>query len=275
LREPPPRPRPTRIVALPSSLFAADPPIVRAIKTGWVARALTVFRVEEVIIYLDRGDRKGATYLRDLLEYADTPQYLRKRLIPKKASLKYAGVLPPLRAPHHPTLNGRCFAQHYREGVVVKRLGDRVWVDVGLKEPVVVRTSAKLGQRVTVQMAEKPRVVPRSEVPYYWGYSVSIAESLREVVETSDADVRIATSRLGQDIRALLRPLKESLKASRRLLVAFGAHDRGLWEIAREEDASLDELFDYVINFIPHQGSFTVRSEEALWATLSILNTIA
>jgi len=230
--------------------------------------------VEEVIIYLDRGDREGAVYLKDLLEYADTPQYLRKRLIPVKASLKYAGVLPPLRGPHHPTLDGRCFTPHYREGVVVKRVGDKAWVDVGLEKLIVVRTSAKPGQRVTVRMAEKPRVVPKSEVPYYWGYSVTITGGLREAVRISGADVKIATSRLGQDVRTVLRALKETLGASRRLLVAFGAHDRGLREIAEEEGVRLDELFDHVINFIPHQGSFTVRSEEALWVTLSILNTL-
>jgi len=55
--------------------------------------------------------------------------------------------------------------------------------------------------------------------------------------------------------------------------VAFGSR-KGLFEIARNEGVDLFSLFDLVINFIPSQGTYTVRTEEALPISLSILNLI-
>ena len=40
-----------------------------------------------------------------LLEYLDTPQYLRKKIYPKLESLKYVGKLHPIRSPHHKDKN--------------------------------------------------------------------------------------------------------------------------------------------------------------------------
>jgi predicted SPOUT superfamily RNA methylase MTH1 len=56
------------------------------------------------------------------------------------------------------------------------------------------------------------------------------------------------------------------------VLVAFGAPTRGLYEIAKDEGVKLVELVDFVVNTIPAQGTETVRTEEALLATLAILN---
>ncbi|RUM47233.1 MAG: hypothetical protein DSY37_02975, partial [Hyperthermus sp.] len=54
--------------------------------------------------------------------------------------------------------------------------------------------------------------------------------------------------------------------------VLFGAPDRGLFEIAREERLELNSHVDYVLNTIPGQGTRTVRVEEAVAATLAIIN---
>jgi len=56
------------------------------------------------------------------------------------------------------------------------------------------------------------------------------------------------------------------------VLVVFGAPSRGLHEIAKEEGAELGEIVDFVVNMIPEQGTVTVRTEEALLASLAILN---
>ncbi len=59
---------------------------------------------------------------------------------------------------------------------------------------------------------------------------------------------------------------------SQQVLVAFGAPSRGLHEIVKEEGARLEDLVDFVVNTIPEQGTATVRTEEALLASLAILN---
>jgi len=55
-------------------------------------------------------------------------------------------------------------------------------------------------------------------------------------------------------------------------LVAFGAPSRGLHEIAEDEGLRLGSIVDFVVNTIPKQGTATVRTEEALLASLAIFN---
>jgi predicted SPOUT superfamily RNA methylase MTH1 len=54
--------------------------------------------------------------------------------------------------------------------------------------------------------------------------------------------------------------------------VAFGAPSRGLHEIAQDENLKLENIADFVVNMVPNQGTVTVRTEEALLASLAILN---
>ena len=55
-------------------------------------------------------------FLARILQYVECPQYLRKRLFPMHPDLQFAGLLPPLDAPHHLR---RGDVSCYREGVVV------------------------------------------------------------------------------------------------------------------------------------------------------------
>jgi len=57
-------------------------------------------------------------------------------------------------------------------------------------------------------------------------------------------------------------------------LVAFGAPTQGLYEILDREHAKLEDVADFVVNTVPGQATETVRTEEAVYATLSILNTL-
>jgi predicted SPOUT superfamily RNA methylase MTH1 len=61
-------------------------------------------------------------------------------------------------------------------------------------------------------------------------------------------------------------------KKANRALVAFGAQARGLHEIVNSEGANLLDVADFVVNMVPDQGTETVRTEEALFASLAVLN---
>ncbi len=52
----------------------------------------------------------------------------------------------------------------------------------------------------------------------------------------------------------------------------FGAPSRGLHEIVQDEGLNLADIADFTVNMVPNQGTVTVRTEEALFASLAILN---
>ena len=66
--------------------------------------------------------------------------------------------------------------------------------------------------------------------------------------------------------------ISQRWQKAEKTLVAFGAPSRGLHEIVKDEGLRLEDVSDFVVNTIPDQGTATVRTEEALLATLTVLN---
>ena len=56
--------------------------------------------------------------------------------------------------------------------------------------------------------------------------------------------------------------------------MAFGSPDEGVPEIIARAGDNISELMNFNLNTIPDQGVETVRTEEALWASLSALNLL-
>ena len=84
----------------------------------------------------------------------------------------------------------------------------------------------------------------------------------------------IATSRRGKPVRDVLDDLSLRWKSAQRPLVLFGSPSEGVPEILAKERADLTEKVDFNLNMIPNQAVETVRTEEAVLATLSILNLL-
>ncbi|CAD7696472.1 unnamed protein product [Ostreobium quekettii] len=138
--------QPTLSIAVPGSVIdntqsVEQATMVRKMKAevaGQIARAAAVFNVNEVVVVDDSGSSQqgrvgyGAAFLARLLQYQETPQYLRKLLIPVHPDLKYAGLLHPLDIPSHMRATEW---REYREGVVLDCLGGAgAKVEVGLSE---------------------------------------------------------------------------------------------------------------------------------------------
>ncbi len=268
-------------VALPASL-TLDVPHLRekTSRIGLVARALALFRADRTLVYQDqRGDRalEEGRLFEKILRFQEAPQYLRKYLFKMDPDLKYAGVLPPLRSPHHPNREDPRPGQ-LREGVVVSS-GPVSRVDAGFGDPVAVAFRLGESDRVTVRVT---RVRPSLEgervdaggLHIYWGFRVSLeTRTLGEVIRKGDQDLTISTSRKGKDIRQVLDGLRERWKLSNRVLLMFGSPREGIPEILARENVNLSEL-DFNLNTIPNQGVETARTEEALLATLGVLNML-
>jgi len=274
-------------IAIPASLVSDVPHLrEKTLKIGLVGRAAAIFRVNEIIVFPDIpkvNQKRDIDLISTVLSYMETPQYLRKRLFKIRPELKYAGVLPPLRTPHHP-LTGQIKnlkVGEYREGATVSLIGDGTLVDIGVEQPILV-PNAKLNPntRVTVKITElgerpKAALTNRNQIETYWGYRVTVSNlPFGQLIKKRAFDLVIATSRHGKALKEVFNELKSRWKNSRRILVAFGAPTQGLYEIAAYEGLKLEEIAHFVVNTIPDQGTETVRTEEALYASLAILNTM-
>jgi hypothetical protein len=272
-------------IAIPASLVLDIPHLrEKTARIGLIGRAAAIFRVNEVIIFPDVpavNQTRDVNLIFTVLSYMETPQYLRKYLFKVKPELRYVGILPPLRTLHHPVtkklrdLN----VGEFREGVTVSRVKEGVLVDIGVERPFLVENKEiKLNRRVTVRTtatSPKPEAVMlnRKEVPTYWGFQVITSDMpFGQLVKQRGFDLVIATSRLGTPFANIKETILTHWKNAYQVLVAFGAPARGLYEIAKLENIVLDQIANFVVNMIPSQGTETVRTEEAVYASLAVLN---
>ena len=249
-------------VFIPDSLLEETSDLkLKAYKVGQIARACAIFGVEHIWIY-KAGGRDGRL-IKTLLEYVETPQYLRKRIFPIMPELRYAGVMPPLQIPSHKEKTSPRIGE-IREGFAFRR-GKKIFADIGLDRPALVKGIAEEGRGTFKIISVKPlRVVP-AEPPGYWGYKVHWSKkSLAKTLKNADLDVVIATSRRGVDVRDAEAPLEGEAG------IVFGSPRKGVFEILEEFKEKHE--FDLVLNTIPNQKTRTVRTEEAVLATLAIFN---
>ena len=279
-----------------------------AVLGAQLARACALFRVDEVVVVDDcrsPGAKAGsvsraAAFLARVLQYMETPQYLRRALIPRHPDLRHAGLLPPLNAPHQPLATEWT---RYREGVALDGGGRGGWcVDVGLDLPAAVDEVLRPGVRLTVDMGRQNRLkrkrageaprgppdgkyypakvsnpqAPREVLGEYWGFTVRLAETLENALRDGahEYDFKLGTSERGEKYRDWAAPAPVGLPRFQHLLVAFGGPE-GL-ERAVEQDPntsgrSLEDIFDACANTCPRQGCRTIRTEEALLISLAHL----
>jgi methyltransferase len=269
-------------VALPAS-FTRDIPHLRekTSRVGIVARALAIFRVDEAIIYDDGNDRiseKEGRLFQKLLAYQETPQYLRRELFARDPDLQFAGILPPLRLPSHPGIEKPRIGL-VREALVIET-GASSEVNAGFRSPVRVASRLKPSDRITVRLTRtEPRLqgelVDPSRLPIYWRFRVTRTDStLGRLIRREKRDLTISTSRKGRNIREVARDVSIRWKSSERPIVLLGSPDQGVPEILSREGLDVKEECDFNLNTIPNQAVETVRMEEALLATLSVLNLL-
>jgi predicted SPOUT superfamily RNA methylase MTH1 len=272
-------------IAIPASIVSDVPHLrEKTSKIGFIGRAAGIFMVDEIIIYLDNpcvNQKADMDLIATLLSYMETPQYLRKKLFGLRPELRYAGVLPPLRTPHHP-LNRKIKSLkvgEYREGVTLSKTKAVVLVDVGVEQPAFISNARlPIGKRVTVRITKvdkrvEAELASRNEIPEYWGYIVTAEKlSFRKMVKTRGFGLTFATSKYGVPLFNVAEEIAERWRKAGTILVAFGAPTQGLYEIVEQDGFDLEEIVDFVVNTVPMQGTETIRTEEALVASLAVLN---
>lgn len=270
-------------IAIPTSIIADIPHLrEKTSKIGLIGRSAAIFRVSQIIVYPDDPSIDQSNDLRlitTLLSYLETPQYLRKNSFKLQPELRYVGIIPPLRTPHHPTrksLNKQLSV--YREGLVLGKSKQGIHVDVGLRKSVLLpNRNFPIGKRVTLKITRindqvTGKLVDRSEIPEYWGYTILAKNRpLGKTLTKVFFDLKIATSKYGATFKSAVQKMVPKWKNANSVLIIFGAPSQGLHKILQYEQLDLNKEMDFVINTIPHQGTATVRTEEAIIASLSLI----
>jgi len=284
-RAPPKRKRRLSI-AIPASLTEDTPHLrEKTYKIGLIGRASSIFRVEQIMIYFDkpRQDQvKDAELAAAILRYMDTPQYLRKALVEIEPQLRFVGILPPLRSPHHQLTRDLRNVKigMLRQGVVVGHRDGYSIVDIGLGKTAFTHGSLPANRRVTVMLTKidseiEAAKLDEAEIRIYWGYNVTVTKlPLAESTRKFGFDLVVSTSRYGKSINEVFPKLQSVYERSKEILLVFGSPAEGLKDILAQEGVDLDEYADFDVNMIPNQGVETIRTEEAVCSSLSLLNLL-
>ena len=269
-------------VAIPdSSLSDEQTKRDKSVKISQFARCCSIFRVKRIYIYhdsLSQFESDDSDLLKTILRFLDTPQYLRRVLYPKMPQLEYAGILHPIKAPHHRPQEDIRHVKggDVRTGVIVKIKG-QPFVEVGLGSLIPFFGQGFEGKKVNAKFTSpypnlKTIEAAEEDIYEYWGYEVKEVPSLVKLLASVENTEVVVTSRKGSYFKNVQPKFAERANNVHNILVVFGAPKHGVHEILAKEGASA-KPYEYVVNMFPNQGTETVRLEEAMLGTLAILNS--
>ncbi len=275
------RNKPFISIAIPSSLISEAADLrEKTRKVGYIGRAAAIFRVEEIMIYVDDNDENAETIAK-ILNYQEIPPYLKRRIFGKDSVLKYAGIIPPLKTPHH--INPRVYGLDIREGIVEYSDDVKSIVDVGLdKKGIIYGSMQPIKTRITVKIVRETqgyyilKPIKRDEVEVYWGFIVKKFNSLQNLAEYSIHNnyTVIGASKKGLMLYRIESELGHALISTEKILLLFGGPKLDIDEIALNEGINIGRYCHYIVNFVPRQGVESIRTEEAIFIVLSLINYI-
>ena len=264
-------------IFIPNSFLSESKDLkIRTYKVGILGRALAIFQADNVIIYNDNHDKNedgdlDGDFIAEVLSYMNTPQYLRKKAFPIRPELKHVGILPPLRTPHHP-VNNQPDVGDYRQGFTVKRNKKGTFVDIGMDKLAFCKEQLSVKRifdfKITKIAKKEVIVTPDKPDDVYWGYNVmSSNKSLKNSLKLIKPNLVVETTRYGDYIDSIFDELKPKVDESKSIAILFGGPYSSI-----QEDVSNPNWDLVKVNTIPNQGTETVRTEEAVVATLSLFN---
>ena len=288
-------------VAIPDSSLSDEKNLrEKTIKIGRFARVFSIFGVNKVIIYKDpttKNMNSDKLLMKLILDFLNTPQYLRKSIYPLNHELSYIGLLPPIRAPQHKkkVKLSEVKAGELRIGLIYhkKSLLNQIsnnkkfiidwrnktyeyYVDVGLDSPIPFLGQGKDGQKIIVKFIDSYpnlKAIQTTETDIekeYLGYDILSINSIDEFIKKIDQKTFVVfTSKKGIVVKSKEFEFKETIKKFDILLIVFGSPSKGINEIYPTFQKINNSMY---LNMFPHQKTETIRLEEALLGTLTIFN---
>jgi len=281
---PPPRRSCTIKVFVPSSILKVEPtPLLKALTVWSLARACAIHRIEKLIIYRDEDRasyRRNSSFILKILHYLMTPPYLRRLVIPLDRDLRFVGALKPLALPTHPRKYSDVIGS-LRVGLVEEVTSSYAKAFIGLKKRCLIDRShgVRRGDLILLRIVSEDVEHYRCEIvenpPIYIGFKVAAYESIAKAFNEECREcIAIEFTREGRAPQALSEFLRD--RSPRCLCLLFGSPTRDFSEIVHSmEEGSRSQIVPTLrINTAPYQGVRTIRTTEALYISLAVLNTI-
>ena len=262
-------------IAIPSNILEDCQSLyTKSQKLSLIARSASIFQINKIYIYKVKR-RDDSNFISLLLNYLVTPQYLRKKSFPVLHDLKYAGILSPLKIPSHLVSKDLLSFTNSqpRQGLILKynKKTNSSIIDLGLNK-------FPIGDIITViPSISRPNEfisVKQSKPNKYWGYKVDVINSFSVLSENKSFDFKIITTKSGKNLQHMYESLFDSVnrKTQMKILIVFGSPKHGVLEIIKNEKILVNFNDFLLLNLFPNQGVETIRSEEAILGTLSIIN---
>ncbi|NVM01081.1 MAG: hypothetical protein HWN67_01985 [Candidatus Helarchaeota archaeon] len=274
------------IIAIPSSILENCQDLrSKTEKIGIIARTCAIFKVEEIYIYPHYFKTKNSIrknnleFITTIFNYLECPPYLRKRKFPISPFLKFSGLLPPLKIAHHILKNKfeNLESGETREGLVIESNDKFSKIDIGFNQKFYLDIpNLKIDRRITIFLKiqnskMKISMIDPKNLKYYWGYKVYIKD-LKHILDYFKDFCIIITSKYGKNIMKNKTKLINKILQVSKLLIVFGAPFEGLLPIFEKKKIKIQNNNFFNLNMIPHQGTETITTEEAIISSLSILN---
>lgn len=293
-------------VALPDSSLSDEKNLrEKTIKIGRFARAFSIFGVKKIIIYKDptiKNINSDKLLMKLILDFLNTPQYLRKLIYPLNHELSYIGLLPPIKAPQHKKKikpselkagELRIGLIYHRNSVINKAFSNKVtnnkkflknlakknyeyYIDVGLDFLIPFLGEGIDGQKIIVKFIDSyPNIkaIKATEMDIdkeYFGYDIVSINSIDEFLRKLDPKTFVVfTSKKGIIFKNIELQFKDIIKKFETLLIVFGSPSKGISDIYPNFKKINNSMY---LNIFPHQKTDTIRLEEALLGTLTIFN---
>ena len=263
-------------IAIPDSALQDESTLLyKTKKVSIIARSCAIFKINQIFIYKDQsGNKNDSALLSILLKYLETPQYFRKQLFPKSKLLNYSGVLQPLNIANHLLTSNKKLIKNndIRDGLVINHKGKK-FVDIGIGRLTPYFGKVKPGTRIIVKIINTQpeftiKEISKEDVKDYWGYKVKERGNLFSTLSSWTGKI-ILTSKKGRIFTT--HDMRKFTEPNDSILLVFGTTNKGIHEILGADIKKIQN--SKILNFFPNQGTETVRLEEAILGTLSIINS--
>jgi predicted SPOUT superfamily RNA methylase MTH1 len=292
-------------VAIPDSSLSDERNLrEKTIKIGRFARAFSIFGVKKIILYRDpttKNMNSDKLLMKLILDFLNTPQYLRKLFYPLVHELSFIGLLPPIKAPQHKkkVKLSEVSKGELRIGLVyhrnslnkifsikinnnkkfildLRKRNYEYYIDVGLDFPIPFLGKGIDGQKIIVKFIDSYpnlKAIEATEMDIdkeYLGYDILSINSIDEFLKKLDPKTFVVfTSKKGIVFKNIESQFKGFIKKFENLLIVFGSPSKGISDIYPNFQKINNSMY---LNIFPDQKTDTIRLEEAILGTLTIFN---